>query len=105
MKTTQVQKARIFCIKHGHAPYVYCFWGYVYCGRCGTQIGDRIGSIFLADKVIVIGCKDKHCKNCDPIKKKLSALDKEILKRLTKQYKKEGAILDNEKALTGLKIQ
>ena len=87
-KITQQQKAQIYCVKHGHANYVYSFFGYVHCGRCGDQIGDRLGGFFPMDKSVVIGCKAKPCENCDPVFKKLDKFDKKICSYLKKNYKK-----------------
>lgn len=83
-KLTQEQKARIYCVKNGHANYVFKCWGYVHCGRCGEQIGDQLGGVFDTRDLLVVGCKTKGCKVCPKVKKTLSKMDKEILKRLTK---------------------
>lgn len=92
-KLTQEQKARIYCIKHGHADYAFQFWGYVYCGRCGEQIGDKLGGVFMgAEKTAMIHCKDNPCKVCDPIIKNLNPFDKTIFKRLKKGKDHEEAI-------------
>lgn len=102
-KLTQQQKACIYCIKNGHADFVWSFWGYIHCGRCGEQIGDTLGGVFSrADKVIVLGCKKKPCDVCDPIRKKLSKLDKQILRRLEKVYGKD--IPDYKKILKDIKF-
>lgn len=87
-KITKEQEAQIYCIKNGHANFVWKFWGYIYCGRCGKQIGDQLASIFDTRDLIVIGCKDKNCKVCKPLIKKLSILDSIIFKRLEKASKK-----------------
>lgn len=80
-KLTLQQKAQIHCIKEGHADYIYTCWGYVHCGRCGEQIGDQLGGIFdTTDKILV----NHKCSKCSKLKRKLSKLDKEILKRLEK---------------------
>lgn len=81
MELTQEQKAKIYCIKHGHAKYVNLFMGYVYCGRCSDQIGDTYSSPFDFDDKALIGHK---CNRCDKAEKKLNSMDKEILKRLNK---------------------
>lgn len=99
---TQQQKAKIYCVKHGHANYIWMCFGYVHCGRCGEQIGDRLGGVFDTRDILVLGCKNKPCKVCDPIKKKLSKLDKEIFKKVEKANKK--GTLDYYKILKGIKI-
>lgn len=97
---TQEQKAKIYCVKNGHAKYITMCWGYVHCGRCGEQIGDRLAGVFDTKKMLVVHCNKKPCKDCDPIEKKLNKMDKEILKRL-KKYKHE----PHEKILKGVKIE
>jgi len=100
---TKEQEARIYCIKKGHADYVTMFFGYVYCGRCGDQIGDRLAGIYDTRKKAIIGCKKKNCKECGAIIKKLSPLDKEIAKRLKKDEAKPiGESIGREKILEGL---
>ena len=78
-KLTNTQKARIYCVKYGHAQYVSRFWGYVHCGRCGDQIGDQLASCFDTTKLMVIGCKEKDCKVCPAVKKTLNEMDLKIL--------------------------
>ena len=101
---TQEQKARIYCVKNGHAKYVTNFFGYVYCGRCGEQLGDKLASIYPdADKVAVVECEKHPCKICDAIIKKLSPVDKEIFRRLVKDHKKK-KWSNREEILKGLKL-
>lgn len=100
-KITQEQRARIYCVKHGHAPYVWTFWGYVHCGRCGEQIGDRLGSVFdLTNKIIVT---HKNCRECRKVlkKAKLNAMDRTILKRVRRCK----TIPEYEKILKGIKFR
>ncbi len=99
-KLTQTQKAEIYCVKHGHANYVTMCLGYVHCGRCNTLIGDRVASVFDTTNILIVGCKDKPCKVCDPIKKKLNKMDKQILKRLKKYPNKT-----HEEILKGVDIK
>ena len=93
---TQEQNAEIYCVKHGHANYIWNCFGYVQCGRCGSQIGDRLGGYFDTTNMILVGHK---CSKCDKLKKKLSPLDKKILGRLEKNTK---SIYDYEKILKGI---
>lgn len=95
---TKVQEAEIYCVKNGHADYIYKCWGYVHCGRCGQQIGDTLGGVFPCDKIIEVACDASPCKHCDPIYKKLSKMDKKILRRLKADHKKE-KFSDHEKIL------
>lgn len=98
MTLTQVQEAKIFCIKHGHAKFVSIFMGYVHCGRCTEQIGDTYSSPFNFDDTALIGHK---CNKCDNAVKKLSNLDKEILQRVEADGK---LAPDYEIILKGLKF-
>lgn len=86
-KLTKEQEAIIYCVKNGHANYVWKFWGYVHCGRCGKQIGDQLGSVFDTRNIIVIGCAVKNCKVCPSLVKKLSKLDKKIHRRVSAMWK------------------
>ena len=95
---THQQQASIYCIKHGHASYIWNFFGYVHCGRCGSQIGDRLGGIFDISSMMIVGHK---CKTCNSLKKKQSKLDKEILSRLEKNKE---STYDYEKILEGIKF-
>ena len=93
MRLKLQQKAQIYCVKHGHADYVWMFFGYVHCGRCGEQIGDRLASVFDTTNKILIGHK---CKTCHKLEKKLSLLDKKILNKLKKD---KDEFFDYEKIL------
>ncbi len=101
---TKVQEAQIYCVKHGHALYIYKFWGYVHCGRCGDQIGDTLASCFPCDERIEVACSTSPCKHCDPIFKKLSKIDKKILRRLKADHKKE-KFSDHEKILKDIDFE
>lgn len=98
-KMTQQQKAEIYCVKHGHADYVWLFWGYVHCGRCGTHIGDRLAGVFDLKGCIVVGHR-KNCKECNKVKLK-NEFDKVILQRLRVEYKKKH-LYDYDKILKGV---
>ena len=90
LKPTKEQERKIYCVKHGHARFVTTTWGYYYCGRCGDKVGDNLASVYLdADKVLVIGCRDKPCKTCDPARKSLNKSDLKILKTLENKYERE----------------
>jgi len=86
-------------VKHGHANYIWSFFGYVHCGRCGEQIGVRLAGVFDTTQKIVVGHK---CKTCDKLKDDLPQLDKKILARLEKT---KDSFYDYEKVLTGLVIR
>lgn len=95
-KLTKVQQAQIYCIKNGHARYVSNCFGYVHCGRCSEQIGDRLAGVFDMKDMISVGHK---CKVCNKLRKKLSVLDKKILDRLEKN---EDPFSNHEEILRGL---
>lgn len=86
MKLTQTQKARIYCVKNGHAKYVDTFFGEVYCGRCGDKIGDTLSSVFPLDEHASPNCKNSPCEVCDPIVKELGNLDRKIWDNWIKLY-------------------
>jgi len=87
MKLSKEQKMKIYCVKHGHAKYVTKCFGYIYCGRCGEQIGDQLGGIFDTTNLMVVGHK---CKICNAIRKKLSKMDLKIVERLEKEQSSSG---------------
>lgn len=82
MKLTEKQKREIYCVKHGHAKFVTMCFGYVYCGRCGVQIGDTLAGIFDLKNYLVVGHKD--CQECNDIRRKLSKANLRILEKLEK---------------------
>lgn len=83
-KLTKEQKLKIYCIKHGHAQFVTMDFGYVYCGRCNSHIGDTLGGSYdLTEKAIV----GHDCEKCDAVVKTLSKSDLKIFKNLTKKGK------------------
>jgi len=79
VELTKEQEAQIYCVKHGHAKFVWTFFGYVHCGRCSTQIGDTLAGIFSGDGYYLIGHK---CKECTKAYTTLSFTDREIVRRL-----------------------
>ena len=82
MELTQEQKMRIYCVKHGHAKYITMCFGYVHCGRCGDQIGDRLGGVFDTTGYMF---PNHDCKICNKIRKTLSKMDLKILEKLEKE--------------------
>ncbi len=98
-KLTLEQNAQIHCVKHNHANYIWRFFGYVHCGRCGKQIGDQLAGVFDTSDMIVVGHK---CSRCTRLKKKLSLIDKKILKRLEQN---KDSFYDYKKILKGLMLK
>jgi len=100
MKNTQEEKAQKYCAKHGHAKYFFVFFGYVHCGRCSEQIGDKLGGMFPgAETMASPDCHASPCKVCDPIIKKFNKMDKKIF--ITR---KRHPTWDTERVLKGIKI-
>ena len=97
-KLTNEHKARIYCAKYRHAKFFHQFWGYVHCGRCGEQIGDKLGGVFYgASEMASPQCKDSPCEHCDPIIKKLSKKDKILFDR-----RKNNPLWNTERVLKGI---
>ena len=56
------QKRReITCALLGHSHITTGCWGYVYCARCGEQIGDALGGIFCDPLEVRVG---HNCPTC-----------------------------------------
>lgn len=56
------QKRReITCTLLGHSHITTGCWGYVYCARCGEQIGDALGGIFYDPLEVRVG---HNCPTC-----------------------------------------
>lgn len=62
------KQKRVLCGLVGHSKIVTMFWGYVYCGRCGEQVGDKLASSFDTGKSVVVG------HNCDTCQSNFKAL-------------------------------
>jgi hypothetical protein len=63
----------IVCIFIGHSNIVSNCWGYVSCGRCGTQVGDTLAGSYCNSKAVIIG---HSCDICKANYKKLTWKDK-----------------------------
>lgn len=60
---------RTVCALAGHSRIQTTCFGYYYCGRCGTQVGDSLGSIYpQAESVVIVG------HDCDVCRKNAEAL-------------------------------
>lgn len=53
---------KIFCVFWGHSKIIDTFLGYVYCARCGEQIGDCLGGYFNGDGYAIVGHGCPQCK-------------------------------------------
>ena len=56
-------KKKIVCSLIGHSNIETMCFGYVYCGRCGDQVGDKLGSIYSNDNSVIVGHNCDTCKN------------------------------------------
>ncbi len=63
------QRNQVVCSLIGHSKIQTVCFGYHYCGRCGAQVGDTLGSIYPdADQAVVVG------HNCDRCRENFKAL-------------------------------
>jgi len=68
------QRNSIVCSLIGHSRIQTSCFGYYYCGRCGYQVGDTLGSIYEGVKeVVIIG---HNCPTCRKNYKTLTWEDK-----------------------------
>lgn len=56
------QRNQIVCSLIGHSKIQTTCFGYYYCGRCGDQVGDTLGSSYPGVKDVVI--VDHDCPTC-----------------------------------------
>ena len=54
----------VLCGLLGHSKFTTSCWGYVYCARCDSQVGDNLAGT-QADGVCLDFGHDSPCKNCD----------------------------------------
>lgn len=64
---------QIFCVLFGHSDIIHVYWGYLYCGRCGEQIGDSLTSSYDNSDWVVDSCL---CDDCKENYKKMGWKDK-----------------------------
>lgn len=89
MNLSNIQKAKIYCIKYGHGMYFTNCFGYASCGRCGEHIGDSLAGIFDGAGMALVG---HECDTCENAFKSLSDIDQLIFKRLEKGLNLEEAL-------------
>ncbi len=63
----------VVCALIGHSAIQTSCFSYYYCGRCGDQVGDRLGSVYDPSDVVIIG---HNCDICHSNYKKLGWRDK-----------------------------
>lgn len=67
-------KKKVICSLIGHSKISTTCFGYRYCGRCGQQVGDSLGSIDVGiEDAVLVGHK---CETCQANYKKCSWEDK-----------------------------
>jgi hypothetical protein len=85
-------KKEIICSLIGHSLICTTLWGYRYCGRCGMQLGDSLGSVdYGKPTCVIIG---HNCKVCRKNYKKCTWKDKLLVdnpfkKKNTKKGRKK----------------
>lgn len=55
------KEAKVICATFGHSNIQHHCFGYFYCSRCNEQVGDSLGSVYNADKVVLM---DHNCSLC-----------------------------------------
>jgi hypothetical protein len=79
------QRNSIICSLIGHSRICTTCFGYRYCGRCGYELGDSLGSVdFGAKNSIIIG---HNCETCKENYKKCDWRDKLYVKNPFKKSK------------------
>lgn len=68
---------KIICAITRHSKISETCFGYRYCGRCGDQLGDSLGSVdYGSSQAVLIGHKCEKCvenyKNCTWVDKLLT---------------------------------
>ena len=76
----------IICEMIGHSKIISMCFGYVHCGRCNQQIGDRLAGVFDTRKYVVVG---HRCKTCKKNYKKLTWRDKLFVPNPLKKEQKK----------------
>lgn len=70
---TDEQRKSITCSLLGHSHITTGCFGYVYCARCGAQVGDCLGGIYYDPLEVRVG---HNCPICRENYKKLGWKDK-----------------------------
>ena len=65
---------KMVCAMLGHSRIQSVFFGYYSCGRCDTQLGDALGSVYFgAETAVIIG---HNCDKCRENAKMLTWRDR-----------------------------
>lgn len=70
---TDVQRKDVTCALLGHSSITTGFFGYVYCARCGEQVGDTLGGCYRDPLEVRVG---HNCQTCRENYEKLGWKDK-----------------------------
>jgi len=62
------QRNSVICSIIGHSKIISISFSYVYCARCGEQIGDRLAGVYNTTKKVIVG------HNCEICRKNYEAL-------------------------------
>ena len=62
-KVPKDKRANVVCSLIGHSRIVTGCFGYIYCGRCGSQVADKLGGAgyLQAEKCVQVG---HNCPTC-----------------------------------------
>jgi hypothetical protein len=63
----------VFCALFRHSRIVTTCFGYKYCARCGTQVGDSLAGIWDGKDAVLIG---HNCETCHNNYNKMGFIDK-----------------------------
>jgi len=76
----------VFCIFFGHSLIRKTFFGYVYCARCGAQVGDILmgACMYNGSNDVIVG---HNCPTCIENYKKLKWRDKILCPSKRKIFK------------------
>ena len=59
---TDEQRNAVVCALIGHSVIREGCCGYIYCARCGAQVGDSLGSIYHPpENQVLVGCDCQEC--------------------------------------------
>ncbi len=102
-RLTPEQRNDVTCSLIGHSRIQTHCMGYYYCGRCGAQLGDSLGSVYpQAEKVVVVSDGNQlhsaGCKTCEANYKELTWRDKVFAPNPF--LKKKGKVQHGKKAKT-----
>lgn len=75
-KVSLEKRRKIFCVTHRHSNVITSCFGYIYCARCGQQIGDTLAGCYENASAVLV---DHGCEECKANAKKLTRHDTALL--------------------------